>query len=130
VSVTYPLIAVYYPHATCPTGGTCSTIPLRLPKGATTNLVRFRLTCNPAGGTYPDPVLACAALENLMHQEDVWAHQSTHVVCSCPFPFVPAGRVIGLVDGRHVNVEITGCEGVCGSPSALRSDAAVLTPAT
>jgi hypothetical protein len=71
--------------------------------------VHYTLYCEPAGGTTPDPVVACA---RLLTGENIFAPRSLHVMC--PMILAGAGRatVTGTYLGKAVHVTIIngGCD--------------------
>ncbi len=69
---------------------------------------RWTLTCNPAGGTYPDAATACTRLLKL---KDIFGAQPTHVMC----PMIMANARSYLVSGTFLGkpVHQTVVDGGC-----------------
>jgi hypothetical protein len=69
---------------------------------------RFTLTCHPAGGTHPDPVNACAKLDQLAGSgTDPFAPASGNQMCSMISGGPAAARITGIWQGRRVDAEFT-----------------------
>lgn len=110
-------------HTPCPTGATC-TIE-RVPHASPAQWVRGvhrSLTCDPAGGDYPDPAAACRALKDLRR-----LLATRHPACFCPAVLAPAPRAAGTIDGRRAVVPLDFCS-ICGADGHGSADLAVLTP--
>jgi hypothetical protein len=73
-------------------------------KGASVH--RYRLTCDPPGGTVPDPASACQALQT---NPGLLAHQRR-----CAMPDVGNARAIGEFRGGRVDAWF----GMCGADQA------------
>lgn len=85
-------------------------------------MARRTLTCSPAGGTYPDPAAACAALRNLHRL----SHKK-HAVCSCPAPFVIGAVARGVYAHHRATILLDFCS-ACGLGASAIRDIHVLTP--
>ena len=71
---------------------------------------RWTLTCEPAGGTHPDPEAACAALAE---QKEALAPTPTDVACTEIYGGPQVAEVSGRIDGeayRGVFRRTNGCE--------------------
>lgn len=67
------------------------------------------LTCDPAGGTHPDPEAACAALADAQALEPV----APDMACTMIFGGPEQATVVGVLDGEDVDAAFersNGCE--------------------
>ena len=62
--------------------------------------VHYVLRCEPAGGTVPDPAVACA---RLLAGQDLFAPQPTHVMC----PMILAGAAHAVIYGSYLGRPVT-----------------------
>lgn len=70
----------------------------------------WTLTCDPAGGTHPDPVAACAALGG---PEDPFKPVPTGMACTQQYGGPQTASVAGTYEGRPVSAAFSrtdGCE--------------------
>lgn len=109
--------------ATCVPGARCFTEKWRgISPHMWERMARQTLTCSPAGGTYPDPARACAALTNLYRL----SHKN-HAACSCPAPFVIGASARGIYARHRATIALDFCS-ACGLGAAAIHDIHVLTP--
>ena len=80
-----------------------------------------RLICQPAGGDYPDPVAACAALDDLVEKA-----RRNHALCFCPSIRRRPGRMAGSYHRKHLALSLDACS-LCGV-HGVAADLKVLLP--
>jgi hypothetical protein len=79
---------------------------------------RYTLACRPAGGSAPDPVEACRALEDFLRRRE-----DSRIACSCAL-YVDRLMVSGELDGTRLSrpVEVSQCA-ACGLGGRALQDA-------
>ncbi len=93
------------PAAPAPSAGTSLTISVDPGKGGTP--VEWTLTCDPPGGSHPDPSAACAALTGA----DPFAPVPTDRVCAQVFGGPQTATVTGTWQGKPVNATFSRTDG-------------------
>ena len=112
------------PHS-CPKGAVCKAVRARIRIGWV-KVVRRHLTCSPAGGGYPDPAAACAALGDLVERLETGG--PLQPICDCAYTWPPA-QAKGRYQSRHRTIGLDGCS-LCGLGTAAAHVASVLMPQT
>ena len=79
---------------------------------------RYSLTCGPAGGTMPQPKVACAALANVRRQRP----PLSGCIGVLGWPNSPTARVSGTYRGRPFRLEIAADYSWCGQSPAIMRD--------
>ena len=80
------------------------------PKGPRGEALDVTLTCDPAGGSHPDPEAACQALAA---NRDALAEVDSQTVCTQEYGGPARARVSGTIREERVEAELTrsnGCE--------------------
>jgi hypothetical protein len=132
-TVTYPVGVVSTP-AGCPTGWTCLaapkhgrcpirtakcfTVALRRYPNVHVEMVRYNILCHGVSGPTRNPPGTCQAIISLVSLQA----KGNATTCECPGQVLPAGRVVGRVNGSYVDEAITGC--LCGLETADANQAA------
>jgi len=106
--------------AHCPAAARCR--PVRA-LGSWVLRVMRRLTCEPPGGGYAHPAVACAALRQYARLQ----HRRRGSVCACPAQFGIPGQARGLLDGHPVRLDLTVCA-ACGLGRHASADLEILIP--
>ncbi len=106
----------------CPVGATCSVAASDQNPSGRIHVAQFTLRCDPAGGTYPDPTAACAAIADYIRL----LRAPLLKACRCP-PQIYPGRAVGTIQGQHVVVSVDSCT-ACGLGGTAERDLHTLTP--
>lgn len=127
LTVTYAITGTFRSRdavpATCVPGARCFTETWRaVSPRMWERMARQTLTCSPAGGTYPRPGKACAALTNLYRL----SHKK-HLACPCPFSLVIGALARGIYAHHRATIPLDLCS-ACGLGAAAIHDVHVLTP--
>jgi hypothetical protein len=85
--------------------------------------VTRRLSCNPPGGQYAHPGLACRALRDMKRR---LSHN--HSACACALMIGVPAKAVGTIDGHEVEVPLDSCT-ACGLGQQAQSDLHILVPA-
>jgi hypothetical protein len=105
----------------CPRGAVCRTHRIH-GSNLRTRVARFTLSCDPPGGTYPNPRTACAAAASYVKLSS----RPRHDFCMCPLELY-RDTIAGTLRGTYIDLPIDSCT-VCGMGRAAHHDAAVLLP--
>lgn len=127
LTVTYAISQPFRSHTSLPTkcvpGAHCFDHKWRQASPQVwERMARQTLTCSPAGGTYPDPAKACAALADFYHRA-----RKPHASCSCPLSVEIGATAHGTYRHHRVTIGLGFCE-ACGLGPAAIHDIHVLTP--
>jgi hypothetical protein len=82
----------------------------------------YRLTCNPTGGTMPNPAAACAALD------DLTTHQRMGQPCRIVMPRITSWALVrGTYAGKPLRLKLVSAESWCGQPASVEKDYWILS---
>jgi hypothetical protein len=105
----------------CPRGAVCRTHRIH-GSNLRTRVARFTLSCDPPGGTYPNPRTACAAAASYVKLSS----RPRHGFCMCPLELY-RDTITGTFRGTYIDLPIDPCT-LCGMGRDAHHDAAVLVP--
>jgi hypothetical protein len=124
LAITVRMVSVRQVASPCPpsAGDPCGGVPSRHPPARRFSTRRYLLSCDPVGGTMPNPQAACAAMADLSKQSPL-----THCTGDAAVPAPTAIAILVGTFGRHpVKLYITN-ESWCGQPRPVMRDLWVLS---
>jgi hypothetical protein len=110
-------------RAHCPELARCRPVHLRdsSPRLWVLGVARS-LWCDPAGGSYAHPAVACRALHDLFRLES----RKPRRYCMCALALGVPATATGTIDGLHVRVAADSCT-ACGLGGRAATDVRILT---
>jgi len=124
LAIAVRMVVVRQIVSPCPlsTGDPCGGVPSRHPPARRYSTRHYRLTCNPAGGTLPNPQAACAAMTDLSKPRPP-ARCTGDAMVAAP---TAMANLVGTFDHHPFKLRITD-ESWCGQPRPVMRDLWVLS---